>query len=98
MGFQLTCPNCGKRPVSEFICKGEFIPRPLPTAALPDWTDYLYLRQNRRGRQLEWWYHRNGCQSWFLVERDTTDNTAHRSFWYRELPGQGEVAGESESR
>ncbi|HEY9734739.1 MAG TPA: sarcosine oxidase subunit delta [Trichocoleus sp.] len=91
MGFLLTCPNCGKRSVGEFICKGEFAPRPLPEAALPDWTDYLYLRQNRRGLQLEWWYHRNGCQSWFLVERDTTDNTKHRSFWYRDLQSQEET-------
>ncbi|MBD0269076.1 MAG: sarcosine oxidase subunit delta [Cyanobacteria bacterium Co-bin8] len=90
MSFQLTCPNCGRRSVSEFACKGEFTPRPLPDAGLLDWTDYLYLRQNRRGRQLEWWYHRSGCQSWFLVERDTTDNTQHRSFWYRDLQGTPE--------
>lgn len=90
MSFQLTCPNCGKRSVGEFTCKGEFTPRPLPSADLLDWTEYIYLKQNRRGRQLEWWYHRSGCQSWFLVERDTTDNTQHRSFWYRDLPQAAE--------
>jgi sarcosine oxidase delta subunit len=34
------------------------------------------------GRQIEWWHHRSGCQSWFLAERDTLNNTDHRSFWY----------------
>jgi sarcosine oxidase subunit delta len=38
------------------------------------WIDYL-LRGNVRG-QTEWWYHRDGCGKWFLVERDTDQHCA----------------------
>lgn len=79
MSFQLTCPNCGKRPVNEFICRGEWRDRPTPDADFSQWADYVYLRENRKGMQVEWWYHRSGCQCWFIVERDTTCNTTHRS-------------------
>jgi len=37
------------------------------------------------GRQIEWWFHRSGCQSWFLAERDTLNNSDHKSFWYGDL-------------
>ena len=46
---------------------------------------YIFLRENKKGTQTEWWFHRSGCQSWFLVERDTTNNTDHKSFWYKDL-------------
>ena len=26
------------------------------------------------GVQREWWYHRSGCRSWFVAERDTRTN------------------------
>ncbi len=89
MSFQLTCPNCGKRPVQEFAFKSEFRPRPEPDAPFSDWGDYVYHRTNQKGTQVEWWFHRSGCQSWFLVERDTTCNTQHRSFWYRDSLNSG---------
>jgi sarcosine oxidase subunit delta len=78
MSFQMTCPNCGKRSASEFLCRGELRERPPMDASFREWADYVYLRDNFRGQQLEWWYHRNGCQLWFVVERDTTQNTNHR--------------------
>lgn len=85
MSFQLTCPNCGKRPVTEFAFRHEYLTRPAADANFAAWADYVYFRHNRQGQQVEWWYHRSGCQSWFLAERDTTDNTQHRSFWRQDL-------------
>ena len=85
MSFQLNCPNCGKRAVSEFTFKSELKNRPAPDADFSEWTDYVYFRENNIGRQIEWWPHRSGCQSWFLAELDTLNNTDHRSFWYEDF-------------
>ncbi len=38
---------------------------------LHEWCDYVYLRDNIRGVQKEWWYHRDGCRTWFTVYRNT---------------------------
>jgi len=84
MSFLLTCPNCGKRPVAEFVFRGEYKKRPLQQDSFEAWTDYVFMARNRSGRQVEWWQHRSGCRRWFLVERDTTDNTDHESFWLKE--------------
>jgi len=45
------------------------------------------------GRQIEWWYHRSGCQSWFLAERDTLNNSDHKSFWYGDLGQHSKNSG-----
>ncbi len=67
--LRIDCPNCGVRNAAEFRHGGEYNPR--PTQADDDeWIRYLYLRRNRMGVQVEWWYHRFGCGTWFLVERD----------------------------
>ncbi len=84
MSFMLTCPNCGKRYVSEFAYRGEYQSRPDPKAPFEDWTDYVFMRENARGRQVEWWYHRGGCKRWFLVRRDTSNNPDHLSFWFED--------------
>ena len=81
MSFQLICPNCGKRSVSEFTFRGEVTERPKADVDFGEWGNYIFLRNNNRGKQIEWWYHRGGCQSWFKVERDTSNNTDHQSFW-----------------
>jgi sarcosine oxidase subunit delta len=41
---------------------------------LRELTSYLYFRRNVAGVQREWWYHRFGCETWFLAERDTRTN------------------------
>ena len=86
MSFMLTCPNCGKRHVGEFTFRGEYRPRPKPEARFDEWTDYVYMARNRKGKQVEWWFHRSGCKRWFLVERDTANNVDHRSFWFEDRP------------
>jgi len=38
------------------------------------WIEYVYLRPNLGGVQQEWWYHRDGCGSWFTIRRNTLTN------------------------
>ena len=74
MGFDLDCPNCGRRPYEEFWFGGEL--RPID----PDSTDEedystTWLRTNAAGPQEERWFHYGGCRRWTTVVRDTRDNT-----------------------
>lgn len=84
----IECPNCGKRNAQEFRYGGEYNPRPAePLAAQPDeWTDYIYMQDNKQGLQKEWWYHRAGCQLWFLAERHTRTNVIERTYYWRDNP------------
>lgn len=74
MSFQLTCPNCGLREVTDFAFGGEVHPRPATKPAARELNAYVYFRRNVAGSQIEWWQHRSGCRAWFLAERDTTTN------------------------
>jgi len=72
----INCPNCGARNAQEFRYGGEYNPRPEKPFEItdPEWVDYVYMRDNRRGVQKEWWHHRAGCGVWFLAERHTGTN------------------------
>lgn len=75
--LSIACPWCGSRNVTEFSYGGEAgIVRPKDPFALSDqeWADYLYMRENRRGVQLEIWCHSAGCRRWFTLARDTVTN------------------------
>src|SRR3954462_13908337 len=74
MSFLLECPNCGLREVTEFRYRGEVPRRPPPDPTLRALADYVYFRDNVAGVQREWWYHRIGCGTWFVAERDTRTN------------------------
>jgi heterotetrameric sarcosine oxidase delta subunit len=91
MSFLVPCPNCGPREVEEFHCAGEVTVRPKQTPSLRELTTYLYFRRNTAGVHTEWWYHRSGCQAWFLAERDTRTNEVVAT----ELPVRAGRGGES---
>ncbi|MCY4086631.1 MAG: sarcosine oxidase subunit delta [Actinomycetia bacterium] len=74
MTFLLLCPNCGPRAVEEFITTGEVTVRPTAAPSRRELSRYIYFRTNAAGSQREWWYHRHGCELWFLAERDTRTN------------------------
>jgi sarcosine oxidase subunit delta len=74
VSFLLPCPNCGPRDVNEFHFQGEVTSRPTEPESFRELTAYLYFRRNVAGVQREWWYHRFGCETWFLAERDTRTN------------------------
>ena len=68
------CPYCGERPEIEFRYGGEaHIARARDAAALSDeqWTQYLYVRSNRKGMHAERWRHVHGCGRIFNALRDT---------------------------
>jgi heterotetrameric sarcosine oxidase delta subunit len=89
MSFLLSCPNCGPRDVNEFACAGEVTSRPKGPPDLRGLTDYVYFRRNVAGVQREWWYHRFGCEIWFLAERDTRTNEVLKT----ELPAPSTAKG-----
>jgi methylglutamate dehydrogenase subunit B len=74
VSFLLPCPHCGPRPVEEFGYRGEVLTRPAEKPSLRELCDYVYFRENVAGIQREWWSHRDGCELWFLAERDTRTN------------------------
>ena len=79
MSFLLRCPVCGPRDVNEFASAGEVTNRPQGSPAdFRELTSYLYFRRNVAGVQREWWYHRFGCELWFVAERDTRTNEVLR--------------------
>jgi sarcosine oxidase subunit delta len=83
----IDCPNCGPRSAQEFRYGGEYNPRPKEPLAIDDgeWSDYVYMRDNRWGVQKEWWYHRAGCGLWFLAERHTKTNVVRTTYrWQRQ--------------
>jgi len=68
------CPYCGARPEIEFRYGGEaHIARPGDPSALSDeqWTEFLFLRSNRKGVHAERWRHTHGCGRFFNALRDT---------------------------
>lgn len=70
----IPCPSCGPRDSSEFTYKGEAKPRPPADAERAEWREYLYMRKNTLGWQVEQWFHQAGCRSFFVVERHTATN------------------------
>ena len=88
MSYVLTCPNCGPREVTDFGFGGELNPRPRSTPSQRELGEYNYFRRNVAGVQREWWYHRSGCRTWFVAERDTRTNRVLSTG----LPGAGDPA------
>jgi sarcosine oxidase, subunit delta len=78
--FQIECPNCGARGVTEFRYGGEVNARP-DGSDEREWATYLYGRENVLGVQSEWWFHRLGCRRWFLARRHTMTNQVLESYW-----------------
>ncbi len=71
MASLISCPHCGTRPKEEFSIRGEVRTRPEAGAPMESWYKYVYVRDNPKGRQREFWHHVLGCRRWLVVERDT---------------------------
>ena len=89
----ITCPWCGPRHQTEFSYGGEaHIVRPRNTDALTDaqWAEYLFMRNNPKGRHPEQWGHTYGCRRWFNVERDTVTYRIKSAYKAGEKPPETE--------
>lgn len=76
MSFLITCPICGRRSVHEFRFgaedKGD---RPFGEKVSPEELyAYVHERNNTLGLQKELWFHRDGCETWFSIWRDTSND------------------------
>ena len=70
--MRLPCPWCGERDLSEFSYGGDAtLRRPADDAPLEEWVDYVFFRDNPRGRHHEHWQHLQGCRAWIVMERHT---------------------------
>lgn len=75
--FEIECPHCGLREMTEFSCHGEaHIARPKNSLKLSDkeWGDYVFFRSNTKGFHRERWMHQHGCRKWFNVLRHTVSD------------------------
>mgnify|MGYP002685818646 CR=1 FL=1 len=88
ISFLLTCPHCGVREVTDFAFGGETTSRPVSEPTARELNTYNYFRRNAAGPQREWWFHRSGCRTWFLAERDTRTNEV----LFTALPGDARLA------
>ena len=85
----IDCPWCGPRSEDEFSYGGEaHIVRPVAPEAESDaqWADYLFMRTNRKGLNLERWVHTHGCRRWFNVARDTVTHRIEAVYGMGEAP------------
>ena len=75
MSIKIPCPNCGARPLEEFLF-GEVpvVPDSIKGEEQRDF-DWAFMRSNPEGPVIERWYHVYGCRRWVTVTRDTTDET-----------------------
>ena len=72
--LEIKCPFCGKRSQNEFSYGGDGnIKRPALGAEVStkEWDDFVYYRDNPRGKHIELWHHVSGCRQWFKASRDT---------------------------
>jgi len=71
MSLKISCPNCGFRPLQEFVY-GEILAVP-DSITEPDQQDVdrAFMHNNPEGPTTERWFHSYGCRRWLTVQRDT---------------------------
>ena len=71
MSIQIDCPNCGRRPIEEFLY-GEVpvVPESIVDPAERN-LDRSFMMSNPEGPAVERWFHVYGCRRWLTVRRDT---------------------------
>jgi sarcosine oxidase subunit delta len=84
--MRIPCPLCGERDSGEFTYLGDAtVTRPSADETdLEPWFEFVYLRDNPKGRHREFWHHGQGCRAWLVVERDTLTHEVFGSHLARE--------------
>jgi methylglutamate dehydrogenase subunit B len=83
----IKCPHCGIRPVEEFSFLGDAdVVRPQSTdpSTMEQWFDFVYLRENPRGKFNELTQHVSGCRAWLVVSRNTETHEVYGTVTARE--------------
>lgn len=82
--MRLPCPFCGPRDSAEFSYRGDaMLTRPpADDASTEVVAEHVYLRDDPVGPHEELWFHRDGCQAFLVVRRDTR---THEVFGARSL-------------
>ena len=73
----ISCPWCGAREETEFQYAGQaHVSYPADPYVLGDaeWAQYVFFRDNPKGRFAERWIHAAGCRRRFNAIRDTADH------------------------
>ena len=62
--IRIDCPHCGLRDETEFTYGGDAtLTFPgLDNTDTDTWNEYVFLRDNPRGRHTEYWQHTQGCR------------------------------------
>jgi sarcosine oxidase subunit delta len=92
----IKCPHCGTRPIEEFTFLGDAEPHRPPSndpATMDQWFDYVYLRNNPRGRFHEFAHHAGGCRAWLVVTRDTQTHEVFGAVTAREFSNSRKGVG-----
>jgi heterotetrameric sarcosine oxidase delta subunit len=77
------CPNCGRRPYTEFWFEGEVPQEPDVGPDAPEAEilradfERVWMKRNAAGLQDERWFHFAGCRRMLTVTRDTRTNEIH---------------------
>ena len=80
--LEIKCPYCGKRSQNEFSYGGDAtIKRPSLEKEISDkeWDNFVYFRNNPRGKHSELWHHVAGCRQWFKVLRSTVTHEIYKT-------------------
>ena len=80
--LEIKCPHCGKRSQNEFSYGGDAsVKRPQLGKETSDkeWYDFVYFRNNPRGKHSELWHHVAGCRQWFKVLRNTVTHEIYNT-------------------
>ena len=80
--LEINCPYCGKRSQNEFSYGGDAsVKRPELEKEISnkDCDDFVYFRNNPRGKHTELWHHVAACRQWFKVLRDTVTHKIYKT-------------------
>lgn len=71
--LRIACPFCGIRDHDEFTYLEDAAHRKpdYTDADMKKWYEAVYLRDNPRGKHVEYWHHALGCRMVLKVTRDT---------------------------
>ena len=85
--LRIHCPVCGLRDETEFTYgEDASVKRPeMANADMGAWHEFVFVRDNPRGRHKEYWHHVFGCRQWIVVERDTLTHEMFSSTLAREV-------------